>query len=91
MQTITETDLVRVAEFKAIRSIRIEETQDAHYRVYVVTTTEQKERTLTTLRDRESPREWASLDTLVKNIRSKYGVIPHISLSLNYEIKGPDA
>jgi hypothetical protein len=91
MQTITETDLVRVAEYKAIKSIRIEETHDAHYRVYVVTTTEQTERTLTTLRDRESPREWASLDTLVKNIRSKYGVIPHISLSLHYEKKGPSA
>lgn len=90
MQTITETDLVLVAEFKAIKSMRIEETQDAHYRVYVLTTGDNAERTLTTLRDRESPREWASLDTLVKNIRSKYGVIPHISLSLHYEKKEPD-
>lgn len=90
MQTITETDLVLVAEFKAIKSMRIEETQDAHYRVYVLTTGDHAERTLTTLRDRESPREWASLDTLVKNIRSKYGVIPHISLSLHYEKKEPN-
>lgn len=90
MQTITETDLVLVAEYKAIKSMRIEETPNGHYRVYVVTTNVQTERTLTTLRDRESPREWATLDTLVKNIRSKYGVIPHISLSLHYAQKEPD-
>lgn len=90
MQTITETDLVLVIQYKAIKSIRIEETADSHYRVYVLTTGDLTERTLTTLRDRESPREWASLDTLVKAIRTKYGVIPSISLSLHYEKKEPN-
>lgn len=91
MQTITETDLVTAAEYKAIKSMRIEETPNGNYRVYVVITSSPVERTLTTLRDRESPREWATLDALVNNIKSRYGVIPHISLSLHSAPKAPVA
>lgn len=84
MHTITETDLIHAAELKAIISMRIRETKDFNYQVYVVTTGDESEKTLTTLRDRSTPREWVNLDRLVKHIRNRYGFIPHICLTLHY-------
>lgn len=83
MQTITETDLIHAAELKAIISMRIEETKDCHYQVYVVTTGDESEKVLTTLRDRSAPREWVSLDRLVRHIKNRYGYTPNICLNLH--------
>ena len=82
MHTITETDLVRAAQYKAIKRIRIEETPDSKYRTHITIMKEDHEQTLIT--QRKAPREWASLDRLVKHIRNSYGVIPSITLSLHY-------
>lgn len=86
MQTITETDLLRAAEFKAIKSVRIEQTAKGTYRVYVVTTGVKGEMPLVTLRDRENPREWADLERLAKHLKN-YGVIPIMTFSLYHEPK----
>jgi len=78
MNTITETELVRLAQF--VKRIRIEETAEEKYRTYITIQKEDHEQLVIT--QRKSPREWASLDRLVKHIRTTYGVLPTITLSL---------
>lgn len=84
MHTITETDLVRAARYQAIKSIRVEETPDERYRTHITVMTEGHLREKILITQRKTPREWASLDRLVKHIRNSYGVIPKIALSLYY-------
>lgn len=78
MNTITETELVRLAQF--VKRLRIEETPELQYRTYITIQKEDHEQLVIT--QRKSPKEWASLDRLVKHIRTTYGVIPSITLTL---------
>lgn len=78
VNTITETELVRLAQF--VKRIRIEETPEEKYRTYITIQKEDREQLVIT--QRKTPREWASLDRLVKHIRTTYGVTPNITLTL---------
>lgn len=84
MNTIMETDLMRLAPF--VKRIRIEETPDEKYRTHITIQKEETEQLLIT--QRKEPKEWASLDRLIKHLHSIYdkvpsGPIPPITLTLN--------
>jgi hypothetical protein len=85
MNTMLETDLMRQAKF--VKRIRIEETPDKRYRTHITIQKEEHEQLLIT--QRKIPKEWASLDRLIKHISSIYeglpvGSIPNISITLSH-------
>ncbi|KWF77582.1 hypothetical protein WL93_26570 [Burkholderia diffusa] len=91
MNTINETDLIDAIRNKAIKKFNIVQTAEGKYRIFVnlskiSISSDWKEGDLTLISTRNSPREWASLDRLEKHIRMKYGAIPAISLSLNFDL-----
>lgn len=72
MNTMYETDLVRHAKF--VKRIRIEQTPDSKYLTYITIQKEDHEQLLIT--QRKIPKEWASLDRLVKHLSSIYENLP---------------
>lgn len=92
MNTISETDLIDAIRNKAIKRLNIVQTEDRKFRIVVTLAKvsiagDWKEGDLSLISTRNAPREWASLDRLEKHIRSRYGAIPVISLSLNFELE----
>jgi len=86
MQTITGIDLSCAVDFKVIQHIRIKETPNERYQIHIATKDNPNdEKALSTLRNREIPREWSNLDRLVRHIKRKYGFtdFPNILLSLH--------
>ncbi len=80
MSTITEADLVDYLRNRAVKKFNIRQTANGTYQVVVSLTWKEGELTLET--SRKAPREWASLDRLIRHIQEKYGKVPTISLSL---------
>lgn len=81
---ITEAELLLAIQYRGVKRLRIEETEGGSYITHVLLVKEDEEKTLIT--QRKYPREWASLDRLVKHIRNNYGNIGVITLTL----KNPD-
>lgn len=77
---ITEKELLVAAQYRAIRKIRIEETSEERYITHITLSKEDEEKTLIT--QRKHPREWVSLDRLIKHIRNNYGNVQNITLTL---------
>jgi len=89
MKKITEIELCYAAEFKVIKSMRLQETSDHCYQIYVVTADDPNEKMLVTAKGGDTPREWSSLDRLIRHIRNKYRFFSNITLLLyNREKKG---
>lgn len=80
-QFITEAELLLAIQYRAIKRLRIEETENESYITHVLLTKEEDEKTLIT--QRKHPREWASLDRLIKHIRNNYGNVGTITLTLS--------
>jgi len=92
MKRITEIEMCYAAEFKAIKSMRIQQTFDHCYQIYVVTADDPNEKILVTAKGRGSPRAWSSLDRLMRHIENKYRFFSNITLLLyNREKKGGDS
>ena len=80
MSTIRESELVMMLRSKALKRLHIIQTQQKKFIIKVNLNNQENELDLVTFR--KKPREWASLDRLVKHIQKKYGAIPPTTLSL---------
>ena len=85
MNTISESELVLVVRSKALKRMHINQTEEGKFRITVNLNNQEGELDLVTFR--KTPREWASLDRLVKHIQEKYIGIPNIILTLFQEKK----
>src|SRR5262245_2908616 len=87
MDALSESDLIDAIRNKAVQRFEIVQTSNGGYRIIVnvskisISST-WKEGDLELITSRNEPREWASLDRLVKHIRLKYGPVPVIKLTL---------
>jgi len=81
MNSIIESELADFAKNKAIKSFNIVQSKIDSYFVVVTLTWKEGDWELTTARG--IPREWASLDRLVRHIQRKYnGTLPPLILTL---------
>lgn len=92
MTTISESELIDAIRNRAVKRLHIAQTDEGKYRIIanvskISVGSAWKEGDLELLTTRNVPREWVSLDRLEKHIRMKYGPIPAITLSLNFELK----
>jgi hypothetical protein len=79
MNAINESELVLVVRSKALQMLHISQTKEGKFRITVTLNSPQEDFELVTFR--KTPREWASLDRLVKHIQEKYRGIPSITLT----------
>lgn len=79
MNVISESELVLVVRSKALKTLHIMQTNEGKYRINV--NLKNQETVLDLVTFRKTPREWASLDRLVKHIQSKYIGVPSIILT----------
>jgi len=80
---ISESELIMVVRTKALTSLHINQTEEGKFRITAKLNNQEGELDLVTFR--KTPREWASLDRLVKHIQEKYVGIPPIILTLFQE------
>jgi hypothetical protein len=83
MSTISEADLIDCLQNKAVKKFSIRQTANGTYQIIVSLTWKEGELILET--SRKAPREWASLDRLIRHIQEKYGKVPTISLTLHQQ------
>jgi hypothetical protein len=91
MSTISESELIDAIRNKAIKRFEILQNDEGKFRIIVHLSKTSvrsiwKEGALIVITTRNDPREWVSLDRLVTHIRTKYGAVPPISLTLNFDI-----
>lgn len=81
-ESITEQVLIDNIANGAVTKLRLVQSEDGNYLIYVTLTWKEKEQILTTFR--KEPRVWANLDRLVKHIQTKYKVngLPPIFLEI---------
>jgi hypothetical protein len=79
MDAINESELVLVVRGKALKSMHVDQTEEGKFRIAVTLNSQEEKLELVTFR--KTPREWASLDRLVKHIQQKYRGIPSIILT----------
>ena len=82
MRSITERDLLLYIGSRVLRRLTIVQTGSGLYRLVVSLSVERHDSVLASARG--SPREWASLDSLAKQIRCKYGSPASVALALTY-------
>lgn len=81
MKPIGEAELTDLANNNAIEQFNITESKNGNYQITVKLTWKSEKCRLVTARNK--PREWVSLDRLIKHIKEKYnGNIVTINLSL---------
>lgn len=80
MGTISESDLIDCVRNNAVKKLKIIQDPNSKYRIVVNLTWKEGDFDLITTR--RKPREWASLDRLVRHIQDNYGAIPPITLTL---------
>ena len=81
MSTIIESELADFVLNGAVKHLHLIQTEAGKYQIVINLTWKKGDWHLVTSRGK--PREWASLDRLVRHIREKYdGAIPPISLTL---------
>lgn len=82
MYTISETGLIDLVGTKAVKRLNIIRQANGKYQIIVTMAWKEGDRTLVTTRG--NPREWASLDRLVRHMNEKHeGILPSISLTLS--------
>jgi hypothetical protein len=79
MNAINESELVLVVRGKALKTMHIDQTKEGKFRITVILNSQEEKLELVTFR--KTPREWSSLDRLVKHIQQKYSGIPSIILT----------
>lgn len=72
--------MILMIQSKSIKRIWIMQIENGRFRVSAVLNNKEEERSLVTLR--KTPREWASLDRLVRHAHQHYGKLPHTALQL---------
>lgn len=77
---ITERELIDNTENNAVQTLKIVETDEGKFRIYINLSWKKGEFYLET--QRKTFREWSSLDRLVLHINTNYGSIPLIILQL---------
>lgn len=92
MDAINEHELIDSIRNQALKAIRIQQTEDGYFRVIaniqrVSLGNVWKEGGLVLITTRKSPREWRDLDRLTRHIKDKWGNVPQLNLSLNFEPK----
>ena len=80
MNGISESELALVVKSRAIKRMHILQTEIGRFRIHVTLNNQDGDLELLTFR--KKPREWASLDRLIKHIREKLPNVPNITLSL---------
>lgn len=93
MNAITELDLIDAIRNKWIQQFRIVQTERITYRIVVTLarmsmSSGWKDDDFELTTKREVPREWTSLDRLIRHVRSRYGAVPAIGLALKTEASG---
>ncbi|CAA9890775.1 conserved hypothetical protein [Candidatus Methylobacter favarea] len=68
--TITEAELTDFFINKVVKRLTIVQTKESTYKIVVNLTWKEGDYTLVTTR--KTPREWVSLDRLIKHMREKY-------------------
>ncbi|WP_157008195.1 hypothetical protein [Xenophilus azovorans] len=77
---LTDEDLKKFALAGALKSINVFRLESGKYRIVVSLTWKTGDYLLITYR--KKPREWASLDRLMKHVEANYGDISNFSLSI---------
>lgn len=80
MNSITSEELRVAIRYKLVKKIRVEQTKDCQYLTHVTLAKEDEEKTIVT--QRGTPREWASLDRLIKHIQTSSMSVQNITLTL---------
>lgn len=78
--TISELELIDNLNNKTVKKMRLEQSSDGKFMIYVEINWKGGELLLET--QRKAPRMWSSLDRLVNHINTKYGKVPLIELTL---------
>lgn len=79
MNVISEPELVLVVRSRVLKCLHIIQTSEGRYRISVNLKNQEEALELVTFR--KTPREWASLDRLIKHMQSKYLGIPSVILT----------
>ncbi|MVW64465.1 hypothetical protein GPY61_31575 [Massilia sp. NEAU-DD11] len=79
MNVISEPELVLVVRSRVLKNLHIIQTHEGKYRIAVNLKNHEEMLELVTFR--KTPREWASLDRLVRHMQRKYLGIPSAILN----------
>ena len=79
MNVISEPELVLVVRSRVLKNVHIIQTHEGKYRITV--NLKNHEEVLELVTFRKTPREWASLDRLVRHMQRKYLGIPSVILN----------
>ena len=79
-ETINEQELADNLESKAVKGLYLIQGSDDQFRVYAELTWKEGLQLLET--QRKKPKEWASLDRLVRHINTKYKYVPIIQMEV---------
>jgi hypothetical protein len=80
MNAINEAELTDFMKNKAIKRLTIVQSEEGKYRIVINLTWKEGDWNLVTTRG--GPREWASLDRLIRHLSDKYESLPPITLVL---------
>lgn len=88
MNGVREAELVDYVRNQAVRRFRIVQNIYNNYQIVVNLTWKEGDMDLVT--SRSGPREWVSLDRLIRHIKEQYrGPLPPIDITLNTEPVDP--
>lgn len=82
MNAISEAEFTDYLQNKVVKRINIVQSDAGKYRIVIALTWKKGEWDLLTTRGK--PRQWASLDRLVRHLHEQYGgALPKITLTIN--------